>query len=502
MPYADIIDGLWLILDWEPLGMLLAGILIGILVGSMPGLTATMAIAILVPLSYHLPALLGIPLLIGIYKGGLYGGAIPAILISTPGTGGAAATVFDGYPLGQQGKARKALQMSLVASTVGDGISDVVLFVFMAPLAAVALLFGAPEYFGLFVFSLVIIAGVTGDSFLKGIFAAFLGLLVSTIGIDSVSGSSRFTFGNLNIAAGINFMTMLIGLFAVSEVLIQSEKSFTDQHTKGSDLLGELREGSSLTWSEAWGMRRVIVQSSAIGTFIGVIPGLGAPIAAFLAYTFAKRTSRHPELFGKGSLEGVAAPESANNAVNGANFLPLFAFGIPGDIIAAVMLGAFVAQGMRPGPDLFTQHATTMYALLWGMIIANALLLLFGWFLTSIYAKVVLIPKRILFPTILAVATVGSYSLNNNLFDVKAMIVFGIVGYGMRKFDIPLAPMIITALLGRSLENSLVQSYIVLDGDLLNFLYHPVALICFVLTGAVLLAGAIGVKRWRTTGES
>lgn len=502
MSYEAVMDGLWMILDWGPLAMLAAGILIGILVGSMPGLTATMAIAILVPLSYHLPALLGIPLLIGIYKGGLYGGAIPAILISTPGTGGAAATIFDGYPLAQQGKARKALQMSLVASTAGDAISDVVLFVFMAPLAMVALLFGAPEYFGLFVFSLVIIAGVTGDSFLKGVFAAFLGLLVSTIGIDSVSGSSRFTFGNLNFAAGINFMTMLIGLFAVSEVLIQSEKAFRDRGRTSADLLGGAHEGNSLSWREAWGMRRVIAQSSVIGTFIGVIPGLGAPIAAFLAYTFAKRTSRNPEQFGKGSLEGVAAPESANNAVNGANFLPLFAFGIPGDIIAAVMLGAFVAQGMRPGPDLFTQHAATMYALLWGMIIANAMLLLFAWFLTSLYAKVVLIPKRILFPAILAIAAVGSYSLNNNLFDVKAMIVFGIIGFGMKKFDIPFAPMIITALLARSVENSLVQSYIVLEGNLMNFMSHPVAMIFFVLTGIVLLAAAISVKRGKVGGES
>ena len=242
-------------------------------------------------------------------------------------------------------------------------------------------------------------------------------------------------------------------------------------------------------------MRRVIVQSSAIGTFIGVVPGLGAPIAAFLAYTFAKKTSRTPELFGKGSLEGVAAPEAANSAVNGANFLPLFAFGIPGDVIAAVMLGAFVAQGMRPGPELFEQHTVTMYALLWGMIIANGLLFLFGWFLTTLYAKVVLIPRRILFPAILAIAAVGSYSLNNNMFDVKAMIVFGLVGYGMKKLNIPLPPLIITALLGRSVENSLVQSFIILEGDLGNFVHYPLAMAFFVLTGIILLSTAFK-RKW------
>ncbi len=459
MPQIDqVLKGLTLILDWGPLGMLSAGILLGMLVGSLPGLTATMAIALLVPLSFSLPPLLGIPLLIGIYKGGLYGGAIPAVLISTPGTGGAVATVFDGYPMAQQGKARKAIQMSLVASSTGDAISDLVLFIFMVPLAMVALLFGSPEYFSLFVFSLVIIAGVTGDSVLKGLFSAFLGLLISAVGLDSVTGTSRFIFGNVNLASGITFMTMLIGLFAVSEVLLQSETGLRDTALVNRSLGKGRAEEDRLTWSEAWGMRRVILQSSAIGTFVGILPGLGAPIAAFLAYSFAKRTSREPELFGKGSLEGVAAPEAANNAVNGANFLPLFAFGIPGDIITAVMLGAFVVHGMRPGPDLFQQHAVTMYALLWGMLIANGLLLLFGWFLTSLYARVMEIPKRILFPAILAIAVVGTYSVNNNLFDVKLMLLFGLLGYGMKKTEIPIAPLVITALLGRSVENSAVKS--------------------------------------------
>ncbi len=203
--------------------MICGGIILGMLVGSLPGLTATMAIAILIPLSFNLPPLLGIPFLVGIFKGGLYGGAIPAILISTPGTGGAAATIFDGYPMAQQGKANKAIRMSLVASSVGDTLSDMVLFVFMVPLAMVALFFGSPEYFALFVFSLVLIAGVTGESVLKGLFSAFLGLIVSAIGIDSVSGSSRFIFGSINLASGITFMTMLIGLFAISEILIQAE---------------------------------------------------------------------------------------------------------------------------------------------------------------------------------------------------------------------------------------------------------------------------------------
>jgi len=355
-----------------------------------------------------------------------------------------------------------------------------VLFVFMVPLAMVALFFGSPEYFALFVFSLVLIAGVTGESVLKGLLSAFLGLIVSAIGIDSVSGSSRFIFGSINLASGITFMTMLIGLFAISEILVQAEGGLI-KNTKKIKVQSESGEKDKLSWAEIWGVRRVIFQSSAIGTFIGIIPGLGAPIAAFLAYSFAKRTSKTPEAFGKGHLEGVAAPEAANSAVNGANFLPLFAFGIPGDIITAVMLGAFIVHGMRPGPELFENHAATMYAIIWGMVFSNFFLLVLGWFLSKYYAKIVLIPKNILFPSIIAIAVVGSYSVNNNLFDVKIMIVFGVIGFLMKKFHVPLAPMIITALLGRSIENSLIQSYIVLDGNLLQLFQRPISAVLLLL---------------------
>ena len=492
MYFQEIINGLHLILNWGSLLMICGGILLGMLVGSLPGLTATMAIAILIPLSFSIPPLLGIPFLVGIYKGGLYGGAIPAILVSTPGTGGAAATVFDGYAMAQKGKAKKAIQMSLVASTVGDTLSDIVLFMFMAPLAMVALYFGSPEYFSLFVFSLVLIAGVTGQSVLKGLFSAFVGLIVSTIGIDSVTGSSRFIFGNLNMASGMTFMTMLIGLFAISEILIQAERGLTLNKNVGVNT--KYGKQDRLTWNEFWRVKKVIIQSTGIGTFIGIIPGLGAPIAAFLAYSFAKRTSKTPEAFGQGTLEGVAAPEAANSAVNGANFLPLFAFGIPGDIITAVMLGAFIVHGMRPGPDLFQNHAATMYAIIWGMVFANAFLLVMGWALSGIYAKIVTIPKNLLFPGILAIAAVGSYSVNNNMFDVKLMIVFGVIGYLMKKFEIPLAPLIITALLGRSIENSLVQSYIVLDGNLLNLFLRPISAL-FIVLALIILALAFMPKK-------
>lgn len=434
---------------------------------------------------------------IGIWKAGLYSGSIPAILVSTPGTGGAVATMLDGNPLAKAGFAKKALQTSLVASTTGDTFSDLLLLVFMAPIAMIALLFGAPEYFALYVMSLVLIAALMGTSITKGLFSAFLGLLISTVGIEAVTGSSRFTFGNVDLMGGITFMTMMIGLFAVGEVFRQAAGGMKDDKTITNLLRHSKDHKDRLTLKEAWSLRRVILQSSVIGTGIGVVPGLGAPIAAFLAYTLAQRTSRHPEAFGKGSLEGVAAPESANNAVNGANFIPLLAFGIPGDIIAAVMLGAFLAHGLRPGPDLFQDHAVVMYALIWSMVLGNAVLLLFGWFLTTLFAKVILIPKRILFPSIVAVAVVGSYSLNTSLFDVQCMFFFGFLGYVLSRFAIPLPPLIITALLARGTENSLVQSLIVLRGDLTQFIHHPIALCFFSVALAVLIAICVKEIRWK-----
>lgn len=490
MMLDQFLDGLMMLLDWGPIAMLAAGVLVGIAVGSLPGLTSTMAIAILLPLSFQLPPLLSIPLLIGIYKGGLYGGAIPAILIATPGTGGAIATVYDGYPLGQKGYPRKAIQTSLYASAAGDAFSDFMLLFFIAPLAIVAGVFGSPEYLALFLLSLVVIATMTGGSIIKGLFSGFLGILVSLVGIDSVSGSTRFTFGSMDLAAGLSFVPMMIGLFAVSEVLESFQQSLKSGGQQVLGGLGKTRSDDRLTWSEAWRLRHVILQSSVVGTFIGIIPGLGAPIAAFLAYALARKTSSEPEKFGKGSLEGIAAPEAANNAVNGANFIPLFAFGIPGDVIAAIMLGAFVVHGLRPGPDLMVNHGATMYALIICMIIGNAVLFGLGWFLSGLFAQVTRIPKHLLLPTVLAIACVGSYSVNNNIFDVYVMIIFGFLGLLLKKLDVSVVPFVITVILGREIENSLIRTLIVLEGQPSSLINHPVASFLLLAT-VVALASAI-----------
>lgn len=502
LDWGQMAQGLGLILDWGPLAMLAGGVLIGLAVGALPGLTSTMAIAVLLPLSFQFPALLSIPLLIGIYKGGLYGGAIPAVLIATPGTGGAIATVFDGYPLAQKGLPRKAIQTSLYASTAGDAFSDIMLLVFMAPLALVAGAFGSPEYLALFIFSLVVIASMTGGSVIKGFISGFLGVLVSLVGIDAVSGSTRFTFGSIDLAAGLSFVPMMIGLFAVAEVIENFERSAQSRVGDALERFKQRRSEDRLTWREAWALRRVVLQSSVIGTFIGVVPGLGAPIAAFLAYSFAKKTSRTPEAYGKGCLEGVAAPEAANNAVNGANFIPLFAFGIPGDVIAAIMLGAFVVHGMRPGPDLMVNHGATMYALVFCMIIGNAVLFGFGWYLSALFARVAQVPKHILLPIVLSIACIGSYSVNNNMFDVYVMIGFGFLGYALKKLGVPLAPFVITVILGREIESSLVRTLIVFEGHPTSIVHYPLASILFLATAIVLLAAIISNIRSRRRNQA
>lgn len=497
----QLADGLLLLLNWGSFAMLAAGVLIGLMVGSLPGLTSTMAIAILLPLSFQLPALLSIPLLIGIYKGGLYAGAIPAILIATPGTGGAIATVSDGYPLAQKGYPRKAIQTSLFASAAGDTFSDFMLLLFIAPLAIVAGAFGSPEYLALFLLSLVVIATMTGGSIIKGIFSGFLGLLVSLVGIDSVSGSTRFTFGSMDLAAGLSFVPMMIGLFAVSEVLESYQRSARESTHEALTKLRRARSEDRLTWSEARQLRHVVLRSSAIGTFVGIIPGLGAPIAAFLAYAVAKKTSKEPELFGTGSLEGIAAPEAANNAVNGANFIPLFAFGIPGDVIAAIMLGAFVVHGLRPGPDLMVEHGAVMYALIICMILGNVILFGLGWFLSGLFAQVTRIPKNLLLPAVLAIACVGSYSVNNSIFDVYVMIFFGLLGLALKKLKVSVVPFVITVILGREIENSLVRTLIVLEGQPGSLINHPVASLLLLATAIALVSAILSSRKSRKTSH-
>ncbi len=458
------------------------GIVAGIVIGAIPGLTVTMALALLIPMTFTMDPIPSIAMLLGIYKGGVYGGSISAILINTPGTPASSATVLDGYPMAQKGQGIKGLKMALHASVIADTSSDIVLILVAPILAAFALKFGPPEIFALVLFSLTIIAYVSGESILKGLVAASLGLLFATIGIDPIDGLSRFSFGYVDMLNGIALVPMLIGLFAISEVLVRAESGVKEYLGEIAGRYANRPEDSSLTWRELRSSMRTIFRGFVIGTVLGAIPGLGAAPASFLNYGMAKRASKHPETFGKGEIEGVAAAESANNAVCGATLIPLLCLGIPGDIMTAVLMGAFMIQGITPGPMMFRDHANIIYALFVGLMVCNMANFIFGKLAIRSAGQVLRIPRGILYPVIILLCFVGSYAVNNSLFDVQVMFFFGVLGYVMRKFKFPLAPLLIAFILGPMIENGFRQSFIIFDGNIFKFFTRPISLFFLIAT--------------------
>lgn len=463
-----------------------AGLVIGMFVGAMPGLTTILAMAVLLPISFKVEPMLGIPFLIGVYKGGIYGGSIPAILVGIPGTGASIATTFDGPKLTRQGKARKALEMSLYASTIGDALSDLLTVLLIGAIAAVILLIGPPEVFAIIVFSLILIASVSGESGLKGGIAAAIGVGLGFVGTESVDGETRMTFGIDALSGGIPLIPLVIGIFAIPEVLEAVEsrtKSFI------SDQIDMSKSGEPLRWDEFKASIRTILRSTAIGTGIGVVPGVGQVVAAFVGYSAAKRASRHPETFGRGELDGIAGPEAANNAVNGPTLVPLLTLGIPGDNITAILLGAFVAHGLRPGPQIFEQQGALIYAILFASVLANILLVVIGYILLKPFAKAIQLQKAYLIPLVLALAFVGTLSTGSPS-DLGVMVVVGICAYILRKLRYDLAPLIIGFILAEPIELRLSQSILYARGNLLNYLFiqRPIA--------SVFLVAAIAWIAW------
>ena len=489
----QVFQAIWQAITLQALIMVSIGVFAGITVGAIPGLTSVMAIAVLVPFSFFMAPINGIPFLLGIHKGALFGGSIPSVLINTPGTAAAAATSFDGYPLAQKGEAKSAIQMALYASTLGDTFSDIVLIVAAFPLAAVALLFGPTEFFALMVMGLTIISAVTGSSVLKGLLSMLLGILVGLIGQDIISGAERFTFGIGNIMDGVGTVPMLIGLFAVSEVLVQSEKKLSVLSNPPET--AHLKGGRSLELKELVNAKWTIMRSSLIGTAVGAIPGTGAAIATFISYALAKRGSKNPEEFGKGSYEGVAAAEASNSAVAGADLIPTLAFGIPGSASAAILMGAFMAQGLRPGPGLFQEHAATMYGIFTLLLLGNPIMLLQGKLLTPLFARIVTIRQSILVPIILLFCVVGGFIYQNSIEDVKVALVFGLFGYALRKLNFPLAPLVIAYILTASAEESMKQALVLSDGNFFVFLTRPISAF-FIFISVALLGLAVWKRPW------
>ena len=473
---AQLFQGLATILTSPSLLLVLfLGVGSGIMVGSLPGLTATMGVALLVPLTFGMPPVAALLMLVGVYVGAIYGGSISAILLRTPGTPAAAATVLDGFALAQQGKAGKALSTSTIASFAG-GILSALALTFIAPqLATFALRFSSPEYFALAILGLTIIATISGNSIVKGLIAGMFGLLLSMIGMDPLTGFPRFTFNNINLLSGISFVPVLIGLFAVSEAFLSVEQILTKMtvNTKFASQMLNWKEVRSISWTT--------IKSAVIGTFIGIIPGAGADIAAFVAYGEAKRSSKHPEKFGTGVLEGVAAPESANNAVTGGAMVPLLTLGIPGDATTAVMLGAFMMLGMRPGPMLFTENPDIVYAVFAGLLMANVFLLFYGLFGVRFFAQVLTVPRTLLTPIIFFLCVVGAYAINNSMFDVWVMMIFGVIGYVMQKFQFPISPIVLALILGPMAEGEFRRSLMMSQGSLSIFFTRPISVVLLLL---------------------
>ena len=460
------------------------GVLLGIILGAIPGLTGTMAIALLIPLTYYMDPVLSISLLIGCYKGSLYGGSTSAIVLNTPGTPEAAATAFDGYPLTLQGKPKKALTTALTASVMGDSFSDLVLLFSAMPIALIALKIGPPEYAMLVIFSLTVVASLAGPSLLRGMITAFFGLLVSTVGLDPITTARRYTFGSIELDRGIQLLPLLIGLLALSEIFIQIEQGVSGK--KKEDQAGETSaiadQGGPLTGKELRALLPTIFRSASIGTVLGAIPGIGSITAAFLGYDQAKRASKHPEMFGKGSLEGVAAPEAANNAVCGANLIPVVTLGIPGSLSAAVLMGAFMVHGLMPGPMLMREHPATLYALFILMLIANGLMYIIARPLLRVALRVITINKAILFPPILIFCGIGAFGTDLNFFDMKVMFVFALIGFGMKKLNLSPAIFLISFILGPLAENAIRQSLLISQGSIAIFFTRPIPLGLFLLS--------------------
>lgn len=456
---------------------IVTGTVAGVVIGAMPGLTATMAVGLLVPFTYTMDPVLGLMLLGGIYAGAMYGGSIPAILLNTPGTPAAVATALDGYPMTRQGRGRLALKVSVIASFMGGMMSAVVLLMFAPLLAKQALAFGPAETFLLALMGLAGIVSIADEdtSLLKALLAGILGMMIAVIGTDAMSGSLRYTFGSVNLIDGIDFMPALIGLFSMIQMLnIAGQRH---EATIDASILEKAQTSEPLPK----GIARYMALGSGTGTVVGILPGEGATIAAFLSYNFSKRLAGVKAKFGKGAPEGIAAAEAGNNGCVGGSLVPTLTLGIPGNSVAAALMGAFIIHGMIPGPDLFTIHADKTYPFIYSLFIANAVFLIVGITVAPYLARIALIPPAIMVPVISAFAVLGSYALNQSVFDVYMMIAFAFFGLILKKLGYSLEALILGLILGPIAEGGFSQGMIIGKGSPTIFFQSNIAKVMWVI---------------------
>jgi len=476
---GNIISGFADIFTIQIMFLLIAGVAIGILFGAIPGLTATMAVALCLPLTFALPVIPSMALLVGLYIGGISGGLITAILLKIPGTPASIATTFDGHPMAEKGEAGKALSIGIISSFLGGLFSIIVLIFVSPPLAQIAIRFTPYDYFAVILFSLTMMAGLAGRSLVKGLLSGMLGMVFAMIGGAPIDGFPRFTAGIKELDAGFDLLPTLIGLFAISEIIRAGEET---KLMKGARKTVEKVGQLYVSMKEMLSQTGNLLRSSVIGTAIGILPGIGGGVSNIISYTVARRQSKHPEKFGTGIPDGVVASETANNASIGGAMVPLLSLGIPGDTVTAMLIGAFMIQGISPGPMMFQMHSELVNSIFAALLVANLIMLVLMMGGLKIFVKLLNIPREILLPIIFAVCIIGVFGVNSRLFDVWTVLFFGIVGYVMEKFDFPLAPIILGFILGPILEENLRRGLMFSDGSILPFFTNPISAIFLALS--------------------
>ncbi|MDZ4164876.1 MAG: tripartite tricarboxylate transporter permease [Smithellaceae bacterium] len=463
------------------------GCLLGTIIGVLPGIGPLATIALILPTTFGMNPASAMIMMAAVYYGAQYGGSTTSILLNIPGESASVITCLDGYQMARQGRAGVALGISAIASFIAGTLSVLGLMLMAPPLAKIALKFGPPEYFSLMLLGLATIVFLGGRSIVKSMISIILGLLIGMVGVDPVGGVNRFTMDHLELIDGISFIVVVMGLFGVGEVLVSAEErmKISILKTKLSGLIPTLKD-----WKESAG---AMVRGSVLGFFIGVLPGTGATIASFLSYATEKMISKNPEKFGKGAIEGVAGPEAANNAAAGGALVPLFTLGIPGSGTTAVMMGAMMMWGLRPGPLLFVQHPDFIWGIIASMYVGNVMLLIMNLPLVPLFASLLRVPYSILYPFILIICITGVYSLENSMFHVLLMFIFGVIGYCVKKLDFPPAPIVLALILGPMVERALYQSLTISHGSLSILVTRPFSAAFLVL---VLLVLSVPVIRF------
>ncbi len=503
----NILMGLSALCNIETILLMLAGTFAGIVVGGIPGLNGSMAIALLIPITYAMNPVAALAMLCGIYNGAMYGGSISAVLFGIPGTPAACATIIDGHTMAKKGQALRALELSASGSCFGGIFSVMILIVAAPTLARFALKFGPAEYFWVGMFGLSIIVSLSNDSMIKGLITGFFGLFLAMVGQDPNTAVGRFLLraipklGTLKVStqllSGLELVPVLVGLFALPEVFHMLEHSGEERHI---DTSAKIDYTEKVRLFDQFPKRWFnYLRSAIIGTIVGIIPAAGGNIAAFISYDMAKRSSKDPGSFGKGNPDGVLASETANNGVTGGSFVPLLSLGVPGSTSTAVIMGAFMIQGINLGPSIFNTNAELVYALMVALLLTNIPMVFIGFYGSRLFSKSLNMPQNVLAPVILAFSVVGSYAIRYNMFDVIVLFFFGLLGYLMNKFKFPMAPLVLGLILGSIVEQNLLRALTVSHGSVLGLLNSPISWVMFLLVVLCIVTGIRNTIQSRTT---